>query len=108
MSVADDPQLGLYQLVVDSGALAEVCGESAAAGGAEFVQLRLDAPGGPKIQIQAPQQPGTDGRKPVEVQLASAARVVRAESFDATVNNHCQMCDFATMCPARRRSGSLL
>ncbi|MBA2559102.1 MAG: ATP-dependent helicase [Propionibacteriales bacterium] len=107
-AVAVDPQLGLYQLVVANGALAKACGDVGVSGGAELVQLRLDGAGGPKIQVQAPQAPDDDGRKPVEVQLSTAAQVIRSERFDATVNGHCAMCDFAQMCPTRRRAGTVV
>jgi ATP-dependent exoDNAse (exonuclease V) beta subunit len=107
-SVVDDPQLGLYQLVVESGGLTEVVGDAAQSGGAELVQLRHDAAGFPKVQVQPRQQVGSDGRRPVEVQLTSAAQAVREERFAATANGYCQFCDFAAMCPTRRRSGGVL
>ncbi len=107
-SLPDNPQLGLYQLVVDSGGLADVCGAGARSGGAELVQLRIDAGGQPKVQGQVPQVPGADGRRPVEVQLSTAAEVVRSERFAATANSHCRHCDFVAMCPARQRRGTLL
>ncbi len=107
-SIAANPQLALYQLAVDSGGLDEVCGEGARSGGAELVQLRLDVSGHPKVQVQPPQPLDADGRKPVEVQLAHAAQVLRSERFDATSNPHCRMCDFAALCPTRRRSGTVL
>ena len=44
--------------------------------------------------------------------LAQAHRraidVVRSETFDATVNAYCSRCEFATMCPAQQRSGTVL
>jgi ATP-dependent exoDNAse (exonuclease V) beta subunit len=107
ISLNDNPQLGLYQLAVDSGALAGTCGD-ARSGGAELVQLRIDAGGFPKVQVQPPQQQDADGRTPVELQLVAAADVVRSERFAATANGYCRMCDFATMCPALQRSAALL
>jgi superfamily I DNA/RNA helicase/RecB family exonuclease len=107
-SLAANPQLGLYPLAVDAGGLADVCGAGAHSGGAELVQLRLGGPGSPKVQVQPPQLPDQDGRRPVEVQLASAAQVVRSERFVATANTHCRMCEFAALCPARRGSGAVL
>jgi superfamily I DNA/RNA helicase/RecB family exonuclease len=107
-SLGTNPQLGLYQLAVESGGLDDVCGGGARSGGAELVQLRVDVAGSPKVQVQAPQVPDDDGYKPVEIQLASAAQVMRSERFVATANDHCRMCDFASLCPARRRSGTVL
>ncbi len=107
-SLPENPQLGLYQLAVEHGALLDVCGPGAAPGGAELVQLRIEAAGGPKVQEQPRQVADASGRRPVEVQLVSAASTVRSEQFDATANGHCTMCDFTTMCPAQRRSGAVL
>ena len=107
-SLPDDPQLGLYQLAVEQGGMAELCGADARSGGAELVQLRIDVGGYPKVQEQGPQKPDDAGRKPIEIQLISAVDVVRSETFDATVNAYCARCDFATMCPAQQRSGTVL
>ncbi len=107
-SLADNPQLGLYQLAADRGAFADYAGAHARSGGAELVQLRVDSGGMPKVQSQAPQDPDESGRRPVEVQLLSAAEAVRAERFDAMLGGHCQFCDFRSMCPAQIRSGTVL
>jgi hypothetical protein len=88
--------------------MAELCGADARSGGAELVQLRIDVGGYPKVQEQGPQKPDDAGRKPIEIQLISAVDVVRSETFDATVNAYCARCDFATMCPAQQRSGTVL
>ncbi|MGI8577498.1 MAG: ATP-dependent helicase [Nocardioidaceae bacterium] len=108
VSLPHNPQLGLYQQVVDAGGLATLCGAGAESGGAELVQLRVDVDGLPKVQSQPPQLPDEEGRKPIEVQLVNAARIVRAEQFDATINSYCHRCGFAAMCPAQQRSGALL
>ena len=55
-------------------------GSRAHSGGAELVQLRVDDGGLPKVQQQPPQPPDDAGRKPVEIQLISAAEAVRAEA----------------------------
>ncbi len=107
-SLPNDPQLGLYQLAVDEGGLEALCGTGAVSGGAELVQLRFDDAGLPKVQGQAPQLPDDQGRKPVEVQLTTAAKTVRSEQFDATVNPHCGRCAFAAMCPTQQRGGPVL
>jgi superfamily I DNA/RNA helicase/RecB family exonuclease len=107
-ALADDPQLGVYQLAADRGAFAESAGPGARSGGAELVQLRIDAGGLPKVQAQAPQTPDDEGRTPVEVQLITAAATVRDERFDAMLGDYCRRCDFRAMCPAQVRSGTVL
>jgi RecB family exonuclease len=107
-SIADNAQLGLYQLAADHGAFAEQVGADARAAGAELVQLRVDASGLPKVQHQPPQQPDDSGRKPVEIQLVEAAEIIRAEVFDAKANDYCTRCDFAAMCPVQQTSGTVL
>ncbi len=100
------PQLGLYQLAVDHGAIADLAGE-APSGGAELWQLRQDSRTGLKVQAQAPQQPGPDGRTPVQEQLADAVAAIRAETFEARPGKHCERCAFAMLCPTQV-SGTVL
>ncbi len=107
-SVKDNPQLGFYQLAVDQGGFDELCGPSVRSGGAELVQLRVDKDGMPKVQQQPPQPPDSDGRKTIEIQLATGAAVVRDEAFAATVNTYCNRCEFASLCPAQQRTGTML
>ena len=108
VSVKDNPQLGLYQLAVDAGAFARLCGEDTRSGGAELVQLRIDKDGLPKVQQQPPQAPDSEGRKLIEVQLVQSTDVVRREDFAATANNYCKRCEFASLCPTQQRTGSVL
>jgi superfamily I DNA/RNA helicase/RecB family exonuclease len=100
------PQLGLYQLAVDRGGVADLAGD-AVSGGAELWQLRQDSRTGLKVQEQAPQQPGPDGRTPVEEQLADAAAAIRAERFEARPGSHCERCAFRALCPTQV-SGTVL
>ena len=100
------PQLGLYQLAVEQGAVADLAGD-APSGGAELWQLRLDSRTGLKVQEQAPQQPGPDGRTPVEEQLADAVAAIRSERFEARPGTHCERCSFRSLCPAQV-SGTVL
>lgn len=108
VSLTDNPQLGLYQLATDRQAFADQAGTGARSGGAELVQLRVDSAGQPVVQQQPPQAPDEAGRTPVEIQLISAVQTVRAEQFDAMLGSHCTFCDFASMCPAQVRSGTVL
>jgi RecB family exonuclease len=107
-SLTHNPQLGLYQLAADREGFAESAGVDARSGGAELVQLRIDTGGLPKVQEQAPQTPDEAGRKPVEVQLITAAETVRSEAFAAMLGDQCRRCEFTTMCPAQIRSGTVL
>ena len=112
-------QLGVYQLAVAAGAFAEVAGPGARPGGAELVYLRLGdggpGPGLPKVfgQPSLDDQPfplgwpagtGEDGPDVptwVHGRLATAAAIVRAERFDATIGPACRWCAFRTSCPAQ-------
>ncbi|HYO41299.1 MAG TPA: ATP-dependent DNA helicase [Nocardioidaceae bacterium] len=104
--LARHPQLGLYQLAVDHGAVADLAGD-AASGGAELWQLRQDSRTGLKVQVQAPQQPGPDGRTPVQEQLSAAVSAIRAERFEARPGGHCDRCAFRALCPTQV-SGTVL
>ena len=107
-SLPDNPQLGVYQLAVNADGFAEVVGPGAESGGAELVQLRTGDAGFPKVQEQPPQPPDDSGRTPIEVQLISTSAVVRQEEFDAVQSGLCRTCDYAVMCPARQRTGTVL
>jgi superfamily I DNA/RNA helicase/RecB family exonuclease len=95
-----NPQLGLYQLAVNHGAVDDLR-PSATSGGAELVQLRKDVRGEVKVQRQPPQQPDDDGRTAVETQLMSAAAVVRSEQLVARAGPHCEQCGFHSLCPIK-------
>jgi RecB family exonuclease len=105
-SVADNSQLGLYQLAVASGAVDEAVGRRAEPGGAELVHLRI---GGdlPKVQAQPP-QPEVDGATTVQRQLMQVARAVREEALVARPEQTlCSRCAFVPICPAHA-AGSVL
>lgn len=99
----EHPQLGLYQLAVEHGA---VPGHDEP-GGAELWQLRLTNRGRVAIGEQKPQTPGEDGLRPIERQLAAAVGHLRDEVFPARPGNHCDYCDFQAFCPATT-SGTVL
>jgi RecB family exonuclease len=103
----DNPQLGLYQLAVAQGAVDDLLGRTAEPGGAELVQLRKDSRGVAKVQRQAPQEPGEDGRRAVERQLAEAVQRIRSEDFPARVGPQCDHCAFTSLCP-HETSGTVL
>ncbi|MEV6551247.1 ATP-dependent DNA helicase [Streptomyces sp. NPDC051597] len=100
--VAAHPQLAVYQLAVERGALDEVfAGERPAPGGAELVHLRQAAPkreGGeayPKVQAQEPLAGEWVGDL-----LATAAGRVLDEHFTPSPGQHCTNCTFRTSCSA--------
>jgi RecB family exonuclease len=91
-----EPQLGVYQLAVREGGFGE---HTAAAGGAELLQLRKSVGGRPKTQ---PQPPLADGDPWVDELVQGVAAAIRAEAFPARPEeNRCKRCSFRTSCPAR-------
>ncbi|GAB2766119.1 ATP-dependent DNA helicase [Nocardioides salsibiostraticola] len=101
------PQLGLYQLAVENGAVDDVVPSGAQSGGAELWQLRHEVRKSLKVQHQEPQEPDEDGVRPIERQLMNAAAALRTEAFPARPGTHCDHCDFQRLCPAQN-SGTVL
>ncbi|WP_406414130.1 ATP-dependent helicase [Streptomyces sp. NBC_01614] len=104
--VARHPQLAVYQLAVNEGAVDEAFdGVRPEPGGAELVQLRQGAAkrdGGetlPKVQGQEPLA-GADGEWVGDL-LATAAGKVLDERFAPTAGQHCTHCAFRASCSAR-------
>ncbi len=95
------PQLGLYQLAVDRGAVDDLRPD-ARSGGAELIQLRQNGRSGSvKVVSQQPQQPDDEGWLPVERQIAEAVDALSQERFSATPGEHCRWCSFNSFCPAK-------
>lgn len=97
------PQLAVYQLAVQEGAVDDAFdGVRPGPGGAELVQLRQGAAqrdGGetlPKVQAQEP----LEGEWAGEL-LATAAGKVLDERFTPTAGQHCAHCAFRASCSAR-------
>ncbi len=101
--VAEHPQLGVYQVAVREGAVADLGGlEDAVSGGAELVQLRAGTKDGqPKVQGQQPLLVHDDGTTDIDRQLASAVESMAAELFPPTPGEACSYCQFKASCPAR-------
>ncbi|WP_414628964.1 ATP-dependent helicase [Streptomyces prasinus] len=104
--VARHPQLAVYQLAVQEGAVDEVFdGTRPGTGGAELVQLRQPAAkrdGGetlPKVQAQDPLE-GERGEWVGDL-LATAAGKVLDERFTPSAGQHCTHCAFRASCSAR-------
>ncbi|MDT0203951.1 ATP-dependent DNA helicase [Nocardioides sp. AE5] len=113
--VAVHPQLGLYQLAVENGAVDDLVDQPPARpGGAELVQLRHGAHGKVSVQSQPPLGPGEPtgeegepGPRTVEEQLMRAVTLIRAEEFPARAGKHCDRCAFQAICPVQG-SGTVL
>ncbi|OAR24698.1 DNA helicase UvrD [Streptomyces sp. ERV7] len=108
--VAAHPQLAVYQLAVERGAVDEAfAGERPAPGGAELVHLRQPAPkkeGGeayPKVQAQEPLAGEWVGDL-----LATAAGRVLDEHFTPKTGQHCTNCAFRTSCSAQPEGRQVL
>ena len=100
-SLPENVQLGLYQLAVDHGAVAEVAGD-AVAGGAELVHLGLrDGPPDAVVQAQAVQAEDSPERDLLRAKLSHAVGLLRREEFPAVVGPQCRDCPFEPICPAR-------
>ena len=96
-NVATHPQLGVYQLAVQAGALAEVLAGPVQAGGAELVQLRVGDVE-PKVQAQPVLPSGPSWLMEL---LETAVRRLLEESFPPTPTPACDRCRFRRCCPAR-------
>ncbi|MGI8676199.1 MAG: ATP-dependent helicase [Nocardioidaceae bacterium] len=107
-AIGQHPQLGVYQVAVQHGAVADLSATTSP-GGAELVQLRQDAPrqsaGLPRVQRQEP--PAADDG-PVHAQLSAAARTIRQEVFAASPGPACRYCEFRGCCPAQPAGQTLL
>ena len=95
-------QLGLYQFVVDQGAVDELVEGGATAGGAELLQIGLeDGSDDALVQLQSPQAEDGPERELLRERLGDVAAMLRRESFPAVTGQHCLDCDFVAICPAR-------
>lgn len=115
------PQLGVYQLAVSAGALAELpddirertglppSGTAPVVAGAELVLLRLpDRAGGPRVQAQPALQTDDDGGTWVGKELAVVEELVRAERFHPVPSDACRFCAFRSVCPADLEGAGVL
>lgn len=99
--VAAHAQLGVYQVTVENGAVADLGIDHAEAGGAELVHLRVGAgakrPDDPKVVAQA--RPTGDEPFFALDLIAESARTIREEQLVARPGKTCEMCDFTSVCP---------
>jgi RecB family exonuclease len=94
------PQLGLYQVAVEAGAVQDMApGEPSA--GAELVYLRV----GTKAPAVRTQSAGTE----LAIgQLQKAVRAIADEDFAATIGDACGYCAFQRICPAQEAGASVV
>jgi superfamily I DNA/RNA helicase/RecB family exonuclease len=113
--IPEHGQLGVYQLLLREGGMADAStGDDAAppaveVGGAALVQLRVDAgkgSGDPKVQFQ--EALGSDEPTWVEVKLGDAAQIVRTEAFVASPGPGCSYCAYKSACPAKVQGEQVL
>ena len=91
-------QLGIYQLAVAEGAIAD----HRTSGGAELVQLKNGTRDGlPKVQPQDPPEVRESGFTWVEEALRRGVGHMVTESFPPTPNKYCGFCAFRSSCPAQ-------
>ncbi len=95
--IEEHPQLGLYQLAVENGAVEG----HRTPGGAELWQLRQEVGGSMRVQTQDVQVPGDEGTRVIERQLMEAATRLRTEEFPTRPGSHCDYCAFERFCPTR-------
>ncbi|MCU1675542.1 MAG: helicase UvrD, partial [Frankiales bacterium] len=96
--LAQHPQLGIYQIAVREGGLAEQFGGPVSLGGAELVQLRQGLKGEQaKVQRQDP----LEGASWADDLLTATRDGVLAERFPARVHSGCDRCPFRQSCPAQ-------
>lgn len=98
--VSHDPQLGVYQLVVQEGAAAEVAPPQAGVGHAELVYPRdeKDAPG-PTVVVQPALSAAPDPQWAVNL-VADVAKRVLDERFHASgATSACDFCRLKKACP---------
>jgi len=99
--IAENGQLGIYQLLLRDQQSVELTGESTDPAeksiGAALVQLRVDT-AQPKIQVQ---EVIDFARSPtwIELKLGEAAEIIRNEAFTPRVNPSCRYCAYREVCP---------
>lgn len=110
--VAENLQLGVYQLAVEHGALADPAppsdGTEPAIAGAALVQLREEdkrVAGLPRVQQQPPLD---DDASWLRDAVAHAIQRVRTEEFPAIVSAQCRTCAFVAACPAQAAGREVL
>ncbi len=106
---ADDlptnPQLGAYQLAVESDGFGALGGFGAGArsGGARLVQLGTSV----KSVVEQSQPPLDDDPSWIAERVGYVAARLRGAEFSATVNSYCGACDVRSSCPLQPEGGQV-
>lgn len=105
--VADNPQLGAYQVALEAGAFADVpgVGESPVGGGARLVHLG----GTSKGPTRHEQRPLAEAEDPgwARALVERAATTMAAATFTATRNPMCDFCPVRRSCPLQEEGRTL-
>ena len=91
------PQLGAYQLGVESGAFGELGDRSA---GAALLQVGKAALVKTTLQTQAPLRDDADPQWAADL-VTGTAEGMAGSTFQATVGDWCTMCQVRASCPAQ-------
>ncbi|WP_449385660.1 ATP-dependent helicase [Cellulomonas soli] len=102
---AQNPQLGAYQLAVDSGAFEELPAGASSAG-AQLVYLGTGASAALRLQDRL--GPEDDGPSWARTLVDGVADRMAASAFQATVNDQCDRCPVRRACPARAEGGQVV
>jgi superfamily I DNA/RNA helicase len=105
--VKTNAQLGVYQIAVREGGLADDVGPGAELGGAELVYLRKGmASGLPNVRTQ----PALEARDDTwaDELLRRVAAGIASETYPARVNDSCERCAFARACPAQETGAQVI
>ncbi|MGQ0632123.1 MAG: ATP-dependent helicase [Sporichthyaceae bacterium] len=108
-AVAEHAQLGIYQLCVAQGALAELPGAGSEPAGAELVMLRQERgrTGLPKVVAQEPPKQAENPEWIHEL-LTEAARRIRDEAFTPMPDESCERCEYRRCCSGRPEGRSVV
>lgn len=98
--VAENPQLLIYQWLVDRGTVDVPDGRPPVAKslGAKLVVLGAD---NGKLKTQVQEEAGDSALQGAEDLLRSAAKSQAGPDFAATINDMCKYCEYKTVCPAQ-------
>lgn len=102
----EHPQLGAYQLAVDSGALADLP-PGARSVGARLVHLAQGS-GGPTQRTQPGLGPEDEGPSWARELVDDVAGRMAASAFEARTNDLCDRCPVRRSCPLRGEGGQVV
>ena len=104
--VVQHAQLGVYQAAVRAGGLGDRA--PAVPGGASLLHLRKEAA---KATFDLPKeqtQPPLDDHGIIDDQLVEAVAMIRTETFEPVLGDHCRNCAFRRCCPSQPQGKRVL